>query len=231
MHTLLAAGSFFNLGDFLHAAGPWALAVIAAMIFVENGLLFPFLPGDSLLFTAALVVVALGVPLWVLIVVAAAAAILGDIVGYAIGARLGRRLFKPDARLFKTRYRDEADAFLQRYGAFALVLARFVPIVRTFLPPVVGTSSIRYGKFLLWNIVGGTAWAVALGLAGFYLGRISFVANNIDVIAVLLAIVSVLPIVGTALARRRRRANVPARHNSAPARGNIRDERAQTQRD
>lgn len=209
MHTLFAATSIFNIGGFLHSAGPWALVLIALIIFIENGLLFPFLPGDSLVFTAALVVVALGIPLWVLIVVAAVAAILGDIVGYAIGTRLGRRLFKPDARLFKTRYRDEADAFLQRYGAFALVLARFVPVVRTFLPPVVGTSSIPYRKFLLWNIIGGTAWAVVLCVAGFYLGRISFVANNIEVIAVLLAVVSVLPIVIAALARRRRKVSAP----------------------
>jgi membrane-associated protein len=164
-----------------------------------------------------------------LIVVAALAAIGGDIVGYAIGARLGRRLFKPDAKLFKTRYRDEADAFLHRYGAFALVLARFVPIVRTFLPPVVGTSSIPYRTFLLWNILGGSAWAVVLCIAGFSLGRIPLVANNIEVIAVLLAIVSVLPIAIVALARRRKKP--PARHRTAPAPAATPDGRAQTQRD
>jgi membrane-associated protein len=217
MHTLLATSGFFDLSGLLSSIGWWSLVVIAAIVFIENGLLFPFLPGDSLVFAAALVVVSLGIPLWVLILVAAVAAILGDIVGYAIGTRLGRRLFKPDARVFKTRYRDEADAFLHRYGAFALVLARFVPVVRTFLPPVVGTSTISYRTFLLWNIVGGTAWAVALCIAGFYLGKLSFVANNIELIAVLLAVVSVLPIVITALARRRRAKVGPRRRGAETA--------------
>jgi len=192
----------FDFTAFLRDAGPWVLVIVAVAVFIENGLLFPFLPGDSLVFAAALLVVALGIPLWILIVVAGAAAILGDIVGYALGVRLGRRLFKPDARLFKTRYRDQADAFLTRYGAVALVLARFVPIVRTFMPPVVGTSSIRYSKFMLWNIVGGLGWAVVLCLAGFWLGRIPAIADNVDLIAVALALVSVVPIVIGFLRRR-----------------------------
>ena len=192
-----------NLTDLLRSMGVWALLVIAVLVFIENGLLFPFLPGDSLVFAAALLVVSLGIPLWLLIVVAAAAAIAGDVVGYALGARIGRRLFKPDARIFKTRYRDEADAFLQRYGAVALVLARFVPIVRTFVPPVVGFSTIPYRRFMLWNVVGGTAWAVVLCFAGFWLGRIPVVANNVDLIAVAIALISVIPIVIGFLRRRR----------------------------
>lgn len=188
----LTLGSF-NLTALLQAAGPWALLIIAVLVFIENGLLFPFLPGDSLVFAASLLVLSLGIPLWLLMAVAAAAAILGDIVGYALGVRIGPRLFKPDARLFKTRYLDQADAFLEKYGAPALVLARFVPIVRTFVPPVVGTSSIPYRRFLLWNFVGGIAWAVVLCLAGFWLGKIPAVANNVDLIAVGIVLVSVIP--------------------------------------
>jgi membrane-associated protein len=197
----LSLGSF-TLTALLQAAGPWALVIIAVLVFIENGLLFPFLPGDSLVFAASLLVLSLGIPLWLLIAVAAAASILGDVVGYALGARIGRRLFTPDARLFKTRYLEQADAFLARYGALALVLARFVPIVRTFVPPVVGTSSMPYRRFLLWNFVGGIAWAVVLCLAGFWLGRIPVIANNVDLIAVGIVRVSVIPF-GIAFLRRR----------------------------
>ena len=198
----LSLGSL-NLTDLLRSMGVWALVVIAAVVFIENGLLFPFLPGDSLVFAAALLVVSLGIPLWLLMLVAAGAAIAGDVVGYALGARIGRRLFTPDARIFTTRYRDQADAFLARYGAVALVLARFVPIVRTFVPPVVGFSSIPYRRFMIWNIVGGTAWAVVLCLAGFWLGRIAFIANNVDLIAVVIALISVVPFVIGFLRKRR----------------------------
>jgi membrane-associated protein len=206
MHSLVAATSLlpgFDFTAFLVSTGPFLLAIVAVFVFVENGLLFPFLPGDSLVFAAALIVVALGIPLWLLILIAAAAAIVGDIVGYAIGARLGKRLFTPDARVFKPKYRDQADEFLTRYGPAALVLARFVPIVRTFVPPVVGTSSIPYRKFLLWNIVGGLAWATLLCLAGFWLGKIPAVANNVDLIAIGIVVVSVVPAAITILRRRR----------------------------
>jgi membrane-associated protein len=206
MHSLVAASTLIPGFDFtaiLASTGPFVLAIVAVLVFIENGLLFPFLPGDSLVFAAALLVVSIGIPLWLLILVAAAAAIVGDIVGYAIGARLGKRLFKPGARVFKPAYRDQADAFLTRYGAAALVLARFVPIVRTFVAPVVGTSSIPYRKFLLWNVVGGAAWATILCVAGFWLGKIPAVANNIELIAVGIVVVSVLP-VGINVIKRRR---------------------------
>lgn len=205
MHDLLAASSLipgFDLTALLRSTGPFALVIIGVIVVIENGLLFPFLPGDSLVFAAALLVVSLGIPLWLLILVAAAAAIVGDIMGYAIGARLGRRLFTPDARVFKPKYRDQADAFLARYGALALVLARFVPIVRTFVAPVVGTSSIRYRRFLLWNVVGGLAWAITLCLAGFWLGKIPAVANNVELIAVGIVVVSVVPFAVSFLRRR-----------------------------
>lgn len=187
----------------LQGAGPWVLIVVAVIVFIETGLLFPFLPGDSLLFTAGLLSVRLGVPLVWLIAVVAAAAIAGDQVGYMIGRRLGRRLFKPDARIFKLRYQDQADEFLGRHGAKALVLARFVPVVRTFVPPIVGTSQMPYRRFLVWNAVGGLGWAVVLTLAGFWLGRIPFIANNVELIAIVIVAVSVVPIAIDVLRRRR----------------------------
>jgi len=206
MHSLVAASTLIPGFDFtaiLSSTGPFVLAIVAVLVFIENGLLFPFLPGDSLVFAAALLVVSIGIPLWLLILVTATAAIVGDIVGYAIGARLGKRLFKPGARIFKPSYRDQADEFLTRYGAAALVLARFVPVVRTFVAPVVGTSSIRYRKFMLWNIVGGIAWATVLCLTGFWLGKIPAVANNVDLIAVGIVVVSVVPVAINIIRRRR----------------------------
>jgi membrane-associated protein len=205
LHEMLIhqAGGLFDIRPLLSGAGPWLLVIVAVIVFIETALLFPFLPGDTLLFTAALVAPAAGVPVWLLIVVAAATAIVGDQVGYLIGKRLGRRLFRPDARILKTRYLDRADAFFERYGPFSLVLARFVPFVRTFVPPLVGTSHLRYRTFLAWNAVGGIAWAIIIAVAGTLLGHIAFVANNLDVIFVVIAVLSLIPVAITLLRERR----------------------------
>lgn len=199
---VLAPADLFDPAALLQGAGPWVLAVIVVIVFIETGLLFPFLPGDSLLFTAGLLSIPLGLPLYVLVPAAALAAIVGDQVGYSIGKSFGRRLFKPGARVFKSAYRDRADQFFLRYGARSLVLARFVPIVRTFIPPIVGTSTLPYRRFLVWNAIGGIAWALALSVAGFWLGKIPFIANNVDLIAVVIVALSVVP-VGIDLLRRR----------------------------
>jgi membrane-associated protein len=206
---MLAAAFSFDLGSvldptaLLQAVGPWVLAVIAGIVFIETGLLFPFLPGDSLLFTAGLLSARLGLPIPVLVTVAAVAAFAGDQTGYLIGRRLSGRLFRPGARIFKPQHRDRADEFFDKYGARSLVLARFVPIVRTFLPPVVGASSLPYRKFVLWNAIGGVAWTLILVLAGFWLGRIPVIADNVELIAVLIVAVSVVPIAVDLLRRRR----------------------------
>ena len=197
----------FNLSTFLEGLGPWALVVMAALIIVETGLLFPFLPGDSLIFTVALLAPVLNLPLWLVILVAAAAAITGDQIGFEIGRRRGRRLFRPDARVFKTRYLDEADRFFARWGRGAIVLARFVPIVRTFIAPAIGASKLRHRTFTIWNALGGILWAVLLGVAGFFLGKIPVVASNVELIGVGIVVISVVPIVIAALARRRRKAS------------------------
>jgi membrane-associated protein len=201
-HESSFLGGILDPAVLLHNVGPWALVVVVAIVFVETGLLFPFLPGDSLVFAAAIVIAALGIPLWLLIAIVALTAAVGSAVGFAIGRRAGPRLFKDDARLFKAKYRDQADEFFARYGAWALVLARFVPIVRTYVPPFVGASSMRWRVFLVWDVVGAVAWALLLTLAGFWLGKVAFVANNIEVIAVVVALISVLPIVIVGLRRR-----------------------------
>jgi membrane-associated protein len=205
LHSSAIAG-ILDPSALLTGSGPWVLAVIVGFIFIETGLLFPFLPGDSLLFTAALLSATIGLPIPVLIISAAIAAIAGDQVGYLIGKRLGRRLFTPDARVFKTKYLDQADAFFVKYGAQSLVLARFVPFVRTFVPPIVGMSHLPYRKFLLWNVVGGLAWATIASLAGFWLGRVPFIANHVDLIAVVIVVLSVVPVAIEAIRARRSKA-------------------------
>jgi membrane-associated protein len=199
---LLEPADLFDPAALLQGAGPWVLAVIVVIVFIETGLLFPFLPGDSLLFTAGLLSIPLALPLYILVPAAALAAVVGDQVGYSIGKTFGPRLFRPDARVFKTAYRDRADQFFLRYGARSLVLARFVPIVRTVIPPIVGTSALPYRRFLVWNAIGGVAWALALSLAGFWLGKIPLIADNVDLIAVVIVALSVVP-VGIDLLRRR----------------------------
>jgi membrane-associated protein len=193
-----------NLTSIIASVGLPALLIIAAMVFIENGLLFPFLPGDSLIFAAALLATQLHVPFIVIILIAAAAAIGGAEVGFLIGRRYGRHLFKPDARLFKLKYLEQADAFFERHGRPSIVLARFVPIVRTYISPAMGASQIRHRTFSIWNATGGIIWAILLGVAGFFLGKIPAVANNIEFIALGIIVITVGPVLITALVRRRR---------------------------
>lgn len=209
---LAASGGLLDPTALLEGAGPWVLVVIIAMIFIETGLLFPFLPGDSLVFTAALLSVPLGIPLYVLIPVVAVTAILGDTVGFEIGRRYGRRFFAPDARVLKTEYLDRANDFFEKYGGRSLVLARFVPIVRTFIPPIVGMSTMRYRTFLMWNAIGGIGWTVVCSLAGYLLGHIPAVRDNVDLISIGIVAVSVLPIAFDLL---RKRAKRPVKTESA----------------
>lgn len=203
------SASLLDPSGLLLGAGPWVLVVIAAIVVVETGLLFPFLPGDSLVFTAALLGPRLGYELWQLVVVVTVAAAVGDSLGYEIGRRWGRARFHPDARVLRTQYLDRADLFLARYGGRSIVLARFVPIVRTFLPPVVGMSSMRYSRFLRWNLVGALTWATLVGLAGHHLGRIPFVAGHVEALAVMVVTISLVPVGADLLRSRRPARSVP----------------------
>ena len=193
-----------SLTDLLVSIGPIALVAIAAMVFIENGLLFPFLPGDSLIFAAALIAAPLHVPWAAVVGIAAAAAIGGAEVGFLIGRRFGRRLFRPDARLFRLRYLEEADRFFSRWGRGAVVLARFVPIVRTYISPAIGASTLAHRTFGVWNAIGGLVWAILLGTVGFFLGKVPWIAGNIEWMALGIVVVSVAPVVVTALVRRSR---------------------------
>ncbi|WP_348773390.1 DedA family protein [Cellulomonas sp. NTE-D12] len=200
--TGLTTGLSISPEPLLHALGPWALVGIAVMIFIESGVLFPFLPGDSLILTAVLLRAQLGLSPWAIAGVALAAAVAGDQTGYWLGHRFGRRFFRDDARVLTTARLAEAEQFFDRYGPVSLVLARFVPIVRTYVPLVAGTARLRYRRFVVWNVAGALLWVVGLTLVALLLGGIPFVAKNIDLLAIVVVVVSVLPLVATGLRRR-----------------------------
>jgi membrane-associated protein len=171
---------------------------ILAIVFVESGLLVGILlPGDSLLFTAGLLSAAGTLPdLWVLLVTIPLAAIAGDQVGYAIGRKAGPAVFqRPDSRLFRHEYVDRSQDYFERYGARTIVIARFVPIVRTLAPLMAGVGRMHYPTFLKWNIIGGIAWGVGLTTLGYFLGQVEFVRENLEPIILGIVFLSVLPIV------------------------------------
>lgn len=193
-----------DINSILVSLGPAALIAVGAIVFVENGLLFPFLPGDSLVFAAALLAGALHIDWLIIALVAAAAACAGGEVGYSIGRRFGPRLFTPQARILKTAHLEEAERFFARWGRASLVLGRFVPIVRTFIAPAAAAASMPRSTFSLWNAISAVLWAGMLGLAGALFGSIPWVAHNVELIALGIIVVTVMPVVITALVRRRR---------------------------
>ncbi|WP_375407581.1 DedA family protein [uncultured Amnibacterium sp.] len=184
-----------DVQSLLEGVGPWALVVIAVFVFIESGLLFPFLPGDSLLVTAGLVHQSLGLSVPVIALVAFVAAVAGDQVGYLLGDRFGSRLFKDDARILKTSRLRETEAFFEQYGGRALVLGRFVPVVRTTVPLAAGSARYPYCRFLPWNLLGAFLWAVGVTVVGSLLGGVPFIADNIDVLLTVIVLVSVLPVI------------------------------------
>lgn len=216
--TVSAAIALFDPAALLQGFGPWVLLGIAGIVFIESGVLFPFLPGDSLLIAAAILAPTLGIHPWQVVVVASLAAFAGDQTGYWLGSRYGRRLFKPDARVLKTSHLEQAQAFFTRWGGPSLVLGRFVPVVRTYVPLAAGMARMRYRRFLLWNAVGGVSWSAVMVLVGVLLGGIPFVVHNIDIIMVIAVAASVVPI-GISLLRRRAavRGRVPGTTAEDPA--------------
>jgi membrane-associated protein len=188
-----------------------------AIIFAESGLMVGFfLPGDSLLFAAGLFSVRGTLPnIAIISIGCAVAAVVGDQVGYSVGHKAGPSLFRrPDSRLFKQEYLTKAEEFFEHYGAKAIVLARFVPIVRTFVPVVAGAGSMHYRTFLRYNIIGGALWAVLFTQAGYWLGkRYPWMVNKIDVLAVVIIAFSLIPIAIEFLRHRRRSARTLAASN------------------
>ncbi|MER5771313.1 DedA family protein [Streptomyces sp. NPDC001985] len=196
--TALALGPGWLDPDYL--IGAFGLIGVLVIVFAESGLLIGFfLPGDSLLFTTGLLVTAGkldGLPLWAVCALIVCAAVIGDQVGYLFGRRVGPALFKrPDSRLFKQENVEKAHDFFEKYGPKSLVLARFVPIVRTFTPVVAGVSRMDYRSFVVFNIIGGVLWGAGVTLLGAALGRVALVHQHIEKILLLIVVLSVLPIV------------------------------------
>jgi membrane-associated protein len=179
------------------------LLLVAAIIFAESGLLVGFfLPGDSLLFVTGFLATEpkglphVGYPLPVIIAVLVVCAVAGDQAGYLFGHHVGPALFRrPDSRLFKQEHVVRAQGFFDRHGPKTIVLARFVPIVRTFAPIVAGVGKMHYRQFVAYNVVGGTAWAAGLTTLGYFLGKVSFIRNHIELAAIVIVLVSVIPMI------------------------------------
>jgi membrane-associated protein len=197
----------------------FSLPGILLIVFAESGL-FAFLPGDSLLFTAGLFVAQgeyITQPLWLVCFLIVLAAVIGDQVGYMIGKFFGPKLFnRPNSKLFKQENLDKAHEFMEKYGPKAIVLARFVPIVRTFAPIVAGAGRMKYRTFLTYNIIGGVAWGTGVTLAGYWLGQIDIIHKNVEAILVLIVFVSVVPIIIEYLRERSKKKKAEAEPPAAP---------------
>nr|WP_120491686.1 VTT domain-containing protein [Corynebacterium lactis] len=196
--------SLSNPEALLQGFGPWVLAGLGIIVFIESGVLFPFLPGDSLLVTAAVLRSELDIQVWQILAVGIVAAFLGDQVGYFLGHTLGRRLFKDDAKVLRTDRLEAAEAFFAKWGPLSLVLGRFVPIVRTYIPLAAGTANMPYRKFIGWNVTGAVAWVLSMVAVGVLLGNIPGITSSIDKIMLLIIFISVLPIIISGLNARRK---------------------------
>jgi membrane protein DedA with SNARE-associated domain len=183
----------------LNHFGDYALWGAAAIIFAECGLLIGFfLPGDSLLFTVGVLASQghISYPLWLCCVVLTGAALLGNACGYAIGAKAGESVFhRRSSRLFKPEYVERTHVFFEKYGNRAVVLARFVPIVRTFITVMAGVGTMGFRRFMAYTAVGGVLWACGVTLLGFFLGQVDFLRAHIELLLLILVLVSVLPLV------------------------------------
>jgi len=183
-------------------------AVLVGIVFTETGLLVGcFLPGDSLLVTAGLVAATGALDIWLLTALLVPAAVIGDSVGYAIGARIGPRLFtREKSLLFNPKHVERTRLFYERYGAKTIVIARFVPIVRTFAPVLAGVGRMQYRRFLLYNVAGGVGWVMSMTWAGFLLGQaVPDIKQHMQWVVAIVIVLSVIPIAVEILRERRRR--------------------------
>jgi membrane-associated protein len=192
-----------HLAEIIADYGVWTYAVLFAIIFAETGLVVtPFLPGDSLLFAAGAFCAKpeTGLNVHVMALLLFVAAVLGDTVNYWIGAKLGPAVFKrEDSRFLRKKHLERAHAFFEKYGGRAIILARFIPIVRTFVPFVAGVGRMTYLRFIAYNIIGGFAWIGLFTYAGFWFGNQEFVQKNFKLVIIAIIFLSVLPIAFEAL--------------------------------
>ncbi|CAJ1509353.1 DedA family protein [[Mycobacterium] burgundiense] len=212
--TLALMPDFLDPITLIGYFGTWALLGLLLVVFVESGVLFPVLPGDSLLFMAGMIAagtaaaaqdgtVQANFALWQLLVFIPIAAVAGSQVGYWIGRNVGTAMFKPNARFLKQKYLDEAHAFFEARGPFAIVVARFIPIVRTLAPITAGAARMNYAVFTLFNVIGALIWGIGLTLLGYWLGQFEVVQSLLEPIIILIVVISVLPMVYEWYRRRR----------------------------
>jgi membrane-associated protein len=194
-----------HLSQVIAEYGTWTYLILFAIIFCETGLVVtPFLPGDSLLFAAGTFAALGALDVRLLIPLLIAAAIIGDTINYWIGAYIGPRAFEGNLRFLKKEHLDRTRAFYERHGGKTIILARFVPIVRTFAPFVAGVGTMSYARFITYNVAGAVLWVGLLVLAGFFFGNIPMVRENFTMVILAIIAISVMPIAFEAVRGRRR---------------------------
>jgi membrane-associated protein len=191
--------------------GLWTYGILFVVIFIETGfVVMPFLPGDSLLFAAGTFAALRALKIGWLMLILAVAAVLGDTVNYWVGRRLGPKVFsKEEARFFKKEYLDRTHAFYEKHGGKTIIIARFVPIIRSFAPFVAGIGRMSYGRFLSFNVIGGVGWVVLLTGAGYFFGTIPFIKDHYSIAVLVIIAISTVPIVVEYF--RNRRSKTPPR--------------------
>lgn len=183
-----------HLNDVIATYGMWTYSILFAIVFCETGLVVtPILPGDSLLFAAGTFAALGSLDVWALFVLLTVAAIIGDSVNYQIGHYIGPRVFTGNVRFLKKEYLERTHRFYEKYGGKTIIIARFVPIVRTFAPFVAGVGAMTYPRFLAYNVIGAIAWVVLFVFGGYYFGNLPFVKKNFSLVILAIIIISVMP--------------------------------------
>jgi membrane-associated protein len=198
--TTIALPGWLNAETILTNLGPWSFIGLAVLIFADCGILIGFLiPGDTLLFTGGLLIATAPAnmpPLWLACLSLSVCAVAGNVTGYWIGRAIGPKLFdRPNSKFFKKAHVERTHAFFDKYGARAIILARFVPIVRTFITAIAGVGRMDQKKYFTYSFIGGVLWAVLVPTAGYFLGQVEFVHQNLELFLVAIPVLSVIPIV------------------------------------
>jgi membrane-associated protein len=184
-----------HLGELISEYGTWTHLILFLVVFCETGLVItPFLPGDSLLFATGTFAALGALDLWLVMVLLIIAAILGDTLNYWVGSYIGPRAFRGDIRFLRKEYLDRTHAFYEKHGGKTIILARFIPIIRTFAPFVAGVGAMSYPRFLTYNVVGAVLWVVLFVLGGYFFGNITVVRENFSLVILAIIAISVLPL-------------------------------------
>ena len=196
-----------HLRALIQTYGLWTYFILFVVIFCETGLVVtPFLPGDSLIFAAGTFAAAKALNVWLLFLILSAAAVIGDTANYWIGKIVGPKVFhKEKTRFFKKEYLDRTHEFYEKYGAKTIIIARFVPIIRTFAPFVAGIGKMTYGKFLSYNVIGGVGWVAIFTFGGYFFGNIPFVKKNFSIVIIAIILISLVPAVLEVLKHRKKK--------------------------